>query len=261
MEATSLLPRASLLIAAAMLCASPLAADESAQSIMEDALDTNSTAFQSGVASITLTTEGDDGARKTRRLQTTSKNSDQGQRSLVRLLSPEEVKGQAFLFKENKQGEDLVYWYLPAFSVTRRIKGEGKKGAFLGTHLTYADLESRDLKDADYKRLEDTTIGKHEVYVIEATPKAGTESDYARVVAYIRKSDRIPLKLRFFDGAGQAARTIFVEKLDKKGGRTYVKQMSVRPAAGGVTRLTVDAIDFDKDIPDVLFTPESLANE
>ena len=250
-----------LAIAALLLAASTAAAGDSADDIINDALDTNATSFQSGIAQMTLITEDKAGDRKTRRLATTTKDTGEGQRSLVRLLEPDEVKGQAFLFKENKAGEDMVYWYLPAFGVTRRIAGEGKKGSFMGTHMTYADFESRDIKDATYKRLKDEKIGTTEVFVIEATPKKTADSDYGKVVVYVRKSDRIPLKVRFFDKSGQPAKVLFVEKLDKQGERTIVKQMTIRPASGGFTRLIVDAIDLDKDIPDVLFTPEALANE
>lgn len=238
-----------------------VSAEETAQAIIDAAVDKNATGFQTGVGQLTITTEDKGGDKKTRRLQVRSKRTDEGQRTLVKLLAPDEVKGQGFLFKEVKAGEDLVYWYLPAFGVTRRIAGEGKKGRFMGTHLTYSDLESRDVRDAKYKKLADEKIGKNEVYVIEATPNKSAESDYSKVIMYVRKSDKMPLKVKFFDRAGKENKVMFTEKIDSQGDKTYVKQMSVRAAAGGFTRLTVDAIDFDKSIPDVVFTPESLANE
>ena len=246
-----------------LLCAVvvPAAAEETAQSIIDAAIDKNATGFQTGIGQLTITTEDKGGDAKTRRLQVRSKRGDDGQRTLVKLLAPDEVKGQGFLFKEVKGGEDLVYWYLPAFGVTRRISGEGKKGRFMGTHLTYADLESRDVRDGTYLRLPDEKIGAFEVYVIAATPNKKSDSDYSKVVMYVRKEDKMPLKVKFFDRAGKEDKVIFTEKIDTQGDRTYVKQMTVRPAAGGFTRLTVDAIDFERVIPEVVFTPESLANE
>ncbi len=241
--------------------AGQLSAEETAKSIIDAAVDKNATGFQSGIGQLTLTTEDKGGDAKTRKLQVRSKRGDEGQRTMVKLLAPDEVKGQGFLFKEVKDGEDLVYWYLPAFGVTRRISGEGKKGRFMGTHLTYADLESRDVRDGTYLRRPDEKIGAFEVYVVEATPAKGSDSDYSKVVMYVRKTDKMPLKVKFFDRAGKEDKVIFTEKIDTQGDRTYVKQMTVRPAAGGFTRLTVDAIDFERSIPDVVFTPESLANE
>ena len=117
------------------------------------------------------------------------------------------------------------------------------------------------MRDGTYLRLPDEKIGAFEVYVIAATPNKKSDSDYSKVVMYVRKEDKMPLKVKFFDRAGKEDKVIFTEKIDTQGDRTYVKQMTVRPVEGGFTRLTVDAIDFDKEIPDVLFTPEALANE
>lgn len=252
---------AASLWAVAVLAIGASAAAQTAQEIMTDAIERNSTGFQQGAVSLTLSSEDKAGVQKTRRLTARSKRGPEGLRTQVRLLAPDELKGQSFLFKEVKDGEDLVYWYLPSFGVTRRVQGEGKKGAFMGTDLTYADLESRDLKDATWRRLPDEAIGPHEVFVIEATPKPGADTDYGQIIAYIRKSDRATLKLRFFGVNKKEVKVLFVEKLDQQGPRSYVKQMTIRPTDGGYTRVVIDAIDFDQEIPDVVFTPEALANE
>lgn len=249
-------PPLALLLALAL--ASPAAAQD-AQEIMRSALERNSTGFQTGAVEMTVTTEDKGGTQKVRRLSAMSKRSDQGLRTRVRLLAPDEVKGQSFLFRQVKGGEDQVYWYLPSFAVTRRIQGEGKKGSFMGTHLTYADLESRDLKDATYKKLADEKIGPHEVFVIEATP--ADQSEHQKVLAYVRKEDRILLKVRFYDTQGKESRVLFVEKLDKQNGETYAKQLTLRPTAGGYTRMVIDKLDTRTDIPDVIFSPEALSHE
>ena len=263
MRAKSASSLIAMIVVAASLVPGPAMAEETAQEIVEAAVDRNSTGFQVGVGEMTLFMENKAGDKKVRKLHVSSKQTSDGlQRILVRLLSPDEVKGQAFLFKEVRGAEDLVYWYLPAFGgPPRRISGDGKRGSFMGTHLSFSDVESRDVKDANYKRLPSQSIGEHEVHVIEAIPKKGDDSDYGKVVLYIRKTDKMPLKIRFYGKRGKEAKVLFTEKIDKRGDRTYVKQMTVRPVEGGFTRLTVDAIDFDKEIPDVLFTPEALANE
>src|SRR5690606_3657659 len=116
-------------------------------------------------------------------------------------------------FVENKEADDDVWMYVPAFKVTRRVEGSQKRGAFLGTHFTYADLETRDIKDGAYKRLPDETIGKIPVFVIEAVPGDPKQSDYGKVVVYVRKDDYIPLRVRFFDKNGNLDKTLFMEKL------------------------------------------------
>ncbi len=232
---------------------------KTAKEIIDAARDKNSLGFSAGEASLELIIEDKTGNRRVRALDVKSKKIDGATHTLVKLTAPKEVKGQAFLFAENKKGEDDVWMFVPAFKVTRRIEGSQKNGSFLGSHFTYADLESRQIHGAHYKRLKDAKIGKNAVYVIESSPKKGTDSDYAKVVSYIRKSDYMPLKMRFYDKDGEVTKTLFVEKLDKtKKGQSYVKQMTLRPKGGGFTTIKIDSLKSDADLPDALFSKNQL---
>lgn len=234
-------------------------ATKSAKEIIDASLDKNSMGFQAGEANVTLVIENKAGSKRVRKLDVKSKKLDAATHTLVTLTHPKEVKGQAFLFAENKKGEDDVWMYVPAFKVTRRIEGSQKSGAFLGSHFTYADLESRDVKDASYKRLEDEKIGKHAVYVIESTPEKGADSDYSKIISYIRKSDYMPLKMRFYDKSGDEKKTLFVEKLDKTDtGETYVKRMTLRPKVGGYTTMKLESFDDDAKLADSIFSKDQL---
>lgn len=249
-----------IVLAVALVAAPALAEDnKSADQIIDEALEHNALGFQSGSANVALIIEDKAGSRRVRKLDVQSKDIDDATRTRVELTAPKEVKGQSFLFAENKSGEDDVWMYVPAFKVTRRIEGSQKSGSFLGSHFTYADLESRDVKEGKYKRLEDDKIGSHEVYVIESTPKKGSDSDYSKVVTYVRKSDYMPLKMRFYDKSGDEAKTLFVEKLDKTdGGESYVKQMTLRPETGGFTTIKINELDSDAEIADSAFSKGQL---
>lgn len=247
----------------AMTPAAPLAQAQdkgpSAQEIVDKMLDNNnSLGFQAGRAQLSLLIEDKTGERRVRSLDVKSKNFDGATRTVVKLTEPKEVKGQAFLFAANKAAEDDVWMFLPAFKVTRRIEGSNKKGAFLGSHFTFADLESRDVKDSAHKRLEDEKIAKDEVFVIESTPKDASKSDYGKVVSFIRKDDYVPLKVRFYDKDGKSElKTIFVERLDKDSkGKSYVKQMTLRAKSGGYTTLKIDALDENAQLPDAIFSKD-----
>lgn len=250
------------LIVACLACAlalPALAAEMSASDIIDKALETNSLGFSEGQAEMSLIIEDKAGNRRVRKLDVHSKKVDDATRTRVELTAPKELRGQSFLFAENTSGADDVWMYVPAFKVTRRIEGSDKDSAFLGSHFTFADLESRGLKHANYKRLEDDKIGKHEVYVIESTPKKGAESEYGKVTAYIRKSDYMPLKLKFYDGTDDLMKTLFVEKLDETdSGKTYVERMTLRPEGGGFTTIKIAGLDSEADIPDSAFSRDQL---
>jgi outer membrane lipoprotein-sorting protein len=232
---------------------------DGADEIVERALEQNSLEFESGRAEMTLNIEDRDGDRSEREMVLESKTIDGDARTRIRLTEPEELKGQAFLFVENEGGGDDVWMYVPAFEVTRRIEGSKKQGSFLGSHFTYNDLESRDIADAAYEKIGDETIGDDPVHVIRAEPNDSAESEYGKIVAYIRKSDDAPLKFKFYDASDELMKTLFTEKLgETDDGETYVKQMQMRSEKGGYTRIVIESLESGADTPDSAFTREQL---
>ena len=238
---------------------SALAQEPAAKAIVDKMLETSSTlGIKSGEAEITLLVEDRTGTKRVKRMQVQSKSTDDQAKTRVTLTAPKDVVGQAFLFSENKGGEDDVWMHLPAFGLTRRIEGSQKQGAFLGSHFSFSDLESRDIKKATYTKKEDETIGKTPVFVVEAVPK--DKSSYKSMLLYVRQSDHMPMKFKFFgEDPKTPTKTIFVEKLDKTtSGQPYIKQMTLRPKEGGYTTIAVEKVAQNPQLPDALFSKDHL---
>lgn len=251
---------------ALLLVATPALGQESAEEeelgpdeIIERAVERNAVGFEAGHAQVVLTIFDRAGEERARHLDVRSKRSDDRSQTLMTLSDPAEVRGQAFLIVENPDGEDDMWMYLPAFEVTRRVEGGQRRSAFLGSHFTFADLESRDLRQADYERRDDDQIGEHDVYVIEARPTSPEESDYEKVVAFVRQSDFIPLRVRFYDKSGDLQKTLFAEEIDQTDDDTaYIRRMSLHAESGGNTRIEIQGLDTDVDLPDSLFDRQEL---
>lgn len=260
----TLLLAATIVFAATPLVVLPahLSAQEAltADQIVERALDTDTIGFQSGAVSMTLTITDAAGGVRERSLQIRGVDEGGLGRALVEVTAPAAQAGQTYLFRENAAGEDDVYVYLPALDdAPRRISGGQKDGAFLGSHFTIADLESRDIRSSTYTQLPDEAIGTFDCYVIDAAPGPGAESEYTNVRMWVRKTDFIPLRVRFFDAAGVAARTIFTEETAiADGGRVYVRQLSLRPAAGGSTMMRINTADFNASVTVTEMTPQAM---
>lgn len=258
--------RAALTLAALALLVAPTelrAQDDgmTADDIIDRALDTEALGFQTGEVTMTLIIQDDSGESRERRLVVRGMNEGDDGRALVRVVAPAEQAGQSYLFRENTNGEDDVYVFLPALDdAPRRISGSQKNGSFMGTHFTYADLETRDVRDGTYTRHPDETIGRFPVYVIDAVPSADSDSEYARVRLWIRHGDFIPLRTRFFGDDGEEEKTIFTEETAEDDGRVYVRRMTLRPADGGATTMILDAVNFGADVSAAEFTPQNLAN-
>jgi outer membrane lipoprotein-sorting protein len=255
-----------LLLASALLIATPSVMAQDAEKLTAQQIMDKMNAQQSalgvtqGKATISLVIEDRTGTRRTRALDVKSKKVDTQARTLIKLTAPKELAGQSFLFSENAKAEDDVWMYLPAFKVSRRVEGSQKRGAFLGSHFSFSDLESRDLKDAKYTREEDEAIQKEPVFVISVIPKDASASDYGKVMTYVRQKDYMPLKMRFYDKDGETVlKTLFVEKIeDDDRGNPAIRQMSLHSKKGGFSRITITDAATTTDLADSIFTREQL---
>jgi hypothetical protein len=245
---------------AATLPTAVVAQDRTCDEIIQTMLDEEAFGFQSGQVRMDLAIRDPSGDTRNRFLVVRGLREDGRSRALVRVVAPASQAGQAYLFLENATAEDDVYVFLPALDdAPRRIAGSQKNGSFMGSHFTFADLETRDLRDAECQRAEDETIGGFPVHVIDATPRAGTQSDYARIRLWIRHTDHIPLRIRFFDASGETRKTLFTEETDvSSSGRAYIRQMTLRMPDEAATTLRLEDVDFDAAVSAREFTPASL---
>ena len=96
--------------------------------------------------------------------------SDPEEMRLIRIESPSNISGMAFLiysYPEQLNKEDDQWIYLPALRQERRISSSEKKGAFMGSDFSVADLERIQVNDFTYNYLKDEKIGGKECFVIE----------------------------------------------------------------------------------------------
>src|SRR5262245_15313323 len=161
------------------------------------------------------------GRKLARSLEITGRLQQESSQSLVRFLDPPDVAGTAFLML--KRGEDYEqYIYLPGLKRTRRIAGREREGSFMGSDFTYADMQGVDSKVAKHTRLGDDHVGSESCYVIESTIDPGLNFAYSKVVTWVRRSDFIALRTRFYDRTGKLAKTLYTRKVDSVDGKLIV---------------------------------------
>ena len=181
------------------------------------------------------------------------------QQTMVRFLSPSKIAGTAFLMLERKDEASEQYIYLSGLKRTRRIVGREQEGSFMGTDFTYADMQRLDAKYAKNKRLPDEAIGKAPVYVVESNIHKDAPIAYSRVVTWVRKSDYIPLRTRFYDKQGALMKTLYARRVRQiEGNPVVVEARMQNNQTGHATELIVESIEKKDDLPDVAFTPNAL---
>jgi len=229
-----------------------------AKEIIDKSLEHKTFSYDNAEANITMILIDKNKNKDTRKVKIRSKTENNLTKAISQFSGGTEINGVKFLTKEVKNGDDEQYVYYPAQNKINRIVSKSSKNEyFLGTDFTYADLEGKYRKDANYKKLEDAKVGKYEVFVIEASPKK--DSSYSKTIIYIRKSDFIPLKVKFFNKDKKYFKQYLVKKIKKIDGKKIISISQILNKKNKhATILKLDNIDFNAKISDSEFNKENL---
>lgn len=173
--------------------------------------------------------------------------------SVSKFIEPADVRGTQFL-QISKKGETLQFLFLPSLNKSRRIAGGQKKTSFMGSELTYEDMERKNIQDYEYKLIKED----ENLYVVESTPKKGVDSQYSKAVFYVRKDDFAVLKTELYKG--EKLFKVIENEITKVEGkyniptRTYVKNIE----NGNETELIIENIKVDIKVQDKYFSPDFL---
>jgi hypothetical protein len=123
-------------------------------------------------------------------------------RVMLRFVGPNELERSAYLFVHRDRADDDEFMYSPHRDRTMRVKLSGQSIA--GTDFTFDDflVHLDDLDDARYKRHPDETIDGVSVYVVESTMLPSAKTSYTRSMQYLEQEHYVPLRTRYWDGAG-----------------------------------------------------------
>lgn len=192
--------------------------------------------------SLKMVIQDSDGSKKERVLTILRKN-DKGNRALIRLLQPSDLKGLSLLTVAEGGKEDQ-WLYLPSDKKSRRILGSNKKGKFLDSEIAYEDLRSDTYKDFNNKivKEDDKTIQ------IESKAKKDSESSYGRLVTWIAKPDLHIDRVDYFDKSGKLLKQATFKDYQKVGDKFLrARQMLVNNVqAKRKTLLVVQKVSLKK---------------
>jgi outer membrane lipoprotein-sorting protein len=178
-------------------------------------------------------------------------------KSLVRFSAPADLAGAGFLQVQKKSGDDERHLFLPELKAARKISGNLRSNAFMGTDFSFADLDRRDLRDGAATLEPDETLGKYDCYRLSVAPKG--DSQYSRIELWVRKDNFLPLQTQMFDASSQLLKTMTTKDVKRVSGRWFItRSVMVNHKEGHTTELTLDTVTPRSDIPDDEFTTRNL---
>ena len=147
----------------------------------------------------------------------------------VCLEEPLQVRGMNYLTIESPDGPPVSRIYLPDERQTRVLTGAGQRAAICGSDVSYEDLERwrRLHRDDETKRLDDSKVDGHEVYVLEERPSQAAKSQYERVVSYVDKNTCVVIRSESFEKPGSEPRKVATAVAEKVDGRFVSSELRV----------------------------------
>lgn len=156
--------------------------------------------------------------KEKRTMKRYAKEDDKGNsKSLVVFTEPANIKGTAVLTWNHEDGSADQWLYLPALKKMQRIAEGSKKSYFMGTDITYEDMEPEDTDNYDYNIVRTETLDDQECWVIEAVPnndKKRKESGYSKRMLWIRKDIFFTVKIEFYDRRERHIKTQTIGRLE-----------------------------------------------
>ena len=185
-------------------------------------------------------------------------------KSVVFFHAPAEVKGTALLAFTHKGRQGEQWLFLPALARVRVISGSARREKFVGTDLTYHDLDliqemsSWTEDDARSKLLGDGDFGGVSVHNIELTPQR-EDIGYQKIVLGLGREDLVPRRIEFYEDGSEPLKQITQSDVRAVGPIPVAHKIEVQtPAAKTSTAIEVSEVKFDQGLKDDLFTQRTL---
>lgn len=199
------------------------------------------------------------GGKTERRLLMYMRKQSHGTDNYLEFLSPANVKGTRFLSLSQGEGRDQRMW-LPELGKVRRIAGAGRYKSFMGSDLTYYDMEDRSFEDSvyllkgeeDVEYLQDGKSISVPCWIIECIPQ--TDSPYASTLVWIGKNDFLVSRSEMYNSRKMLVKSVHIMSVIRQKGVIVPVKTLIVNASGHRTLLLMENVEIDLSLPDDLFS-------
>jgi outer membrane lipoprotein-sorting protein len=205
-------------------------------------------------------------AQRAREATVTEQTDPRGEhRTFMEFTGPADVTGTLFLHLSPRGDTDQQWLWTPATRRARRLPDAARDENFMGTDLSYRDLELivrvqqwNDDESTATLLPEAEDVDGHDCHVVELVPK-NKEFHYSRYKLWFGKDDLLLWRVEVFDREGQSFKRVAF--------RDYQRVQNYATAHDAVaknvqyethTTFKVVRVKYDSDVPDDLFNVASV---
>ncbi|MQY78721.1 MAG: outer membrane lipoprotein-sorting protein, partial [Bacteroidetes bacterium] len=157
--------------------------------------------------------------------------------------------------------EDKLWIYSPGSDRIIQISGHMLKQSLMGSDLSYEDMMDNVelLEDYDAGVIGSEIVDERDCWIVELQAKTA-EVNYQIRKVWVDKVRYIPLKEELFAKSGKLLKRMELFDIIKIDNRWYPKKIVFKDMLkkGDGTEFIIDEIEFDKEIPEYLFTKAAL---
>ncbi len=186
---------------------------------------------------------------------------DEGELSSTLMIfrSPASVANTRFLQKENKGRGDDKWMYLPALKRVRRIAASDGEKSFMGTDMTYNDMEVREVERDSHELLGEEKVGNWNCYKVKGQALDPADSQYAWRITWFDKETFYPVKIEMYDKSEKLLKVLEVQELKKISNIwTPMTVLLSNVQTGHSTRVSILKAVYDEEVNPRLFTTNYL---
>ena len=203
------------------------------------------------------------GQERRRRFRAASKVIDDRVHSVGRLVWPHHLRGMTILTIEARNRAHDAFVYLPSLDKVRRVSTAQRWDAFLGSDVTYEDLERRRVEDYEMASLEARSTAGEPVYVVRA--RSRRDLSYSEVLFTIAQADAAILEIRYFkEGESEPYREVLSPRrfMVEQDGHVLPTRMTIHNhVRGTTTEVTFDDLKINPPIDESVFSLFALEQE
>jgi hypothetical protein len=212
---------------------------------------------------IELLMKDSSGQQRRRRFRAASKVIDDRVHSVGRLVWPHHLRGMTILTIEARNRAHDAFVYLPSLDKVRRVSTAQRWDSFLGSDVTYEDLERRRVEEYDLASVETGDMDGEPVYLVRA--RSRRDSSYSEVLFSIAQSDTAILEIRYFkEGESEPYRAVSAPRrfMVTQGGHVLPTRMTVHNFVRGTsTEVTFEDLKVNPPIDESVFSLVTLEQE
>jgi outer membrane lipoprotein-sorting protein len=133
----------------------------------------------------------------------------------------------------------------------------------MGSTFSYGDLQIRDPEEGKHTRLKDMVLGGQPCYVVQTVPKNMNDSDYGKLIFWVRKDNFIPIRGEFYNKDNKLWKVLEIFNLEQKPDGTWVARQTKMSdvIARKVTVMEILKYQINVTIEDSVFTDRFLSDE